>query len=635
LASADLTAARESLRRHWGFADFRPGQDRAVEAVLAGRHTLALFPTGGGKSLCYQVPATVLPGLTLVISPLVALMQDQVDALGRLGIPAAFINSTLSQNDVEQRLVNARNGMYTLLYCAPERLETSLFQTYAPSLKIALVAVDEAHCISEWGHEFRPPYRRIRANLAVVAPQARWLALTATATPPVRQDILETLAFEDPAIVSLGFSRPNLKWWVIETERKVDRLLDMVKKAQGSGLVYAATRRGCAELANRIRGLGIACEPYHAGLTAPERKRIQQQWIVGTLPVVVATNAFGMGIDKPDCRWVIHHDMPQSLEAYYQEAGRAGRDGQRSYPTLLVKRSDASQTRSRIDQGYPTRAHLQTVYDVTADTLNLAVGSVLDEGRYVTPSAVAERGKLRPRDVILGWQSLARFGILEADASRQTRIGIRFLISLDGMRDRIGSEPNPRKKSFLDGLFRLFGAGSIDAMGWLDEPILLQHMGVSHNALIKGLNVLRSDGWLEYESSEGAWLLRMMAPRMRDLPLRETDVNRHRDRQLEQFRHMDGYVSTKGCRTAYIRRYFGETDVPDACGFCDRCLDAGDAMAAQPAFAKTLLALCASDVSVADLEQATGVSRKAIKPILTWLQKEGRITIGPDGIRRV
>lgn len=179
---------------------------------------------------------------------------------------------------------------------------------------------------------------------------------------------------------------------MIETERKVDRLLDMVKKAQGSGLVYAATRRGCAELANRIRGLGIACEPYHAGLTAPERKRIQQQWIVGTLPVVVATNAFGMGIDKPDCRWVIHHDMPQSLEAYYQEAGRAGRDGQRSYPTLLVKRSDASQTRSRIDQGYPTRAHLQTVYDVTADTLNLAVGSVLDEGRYVTPSAVAERG---------------------------------------------------------------------------------------------------------------------------------------------------------------------------------------------------------------------------------------------------
>jgi len=606
-----------------------------VEAVLSGRHTLALFPTGGGKSLCYQVPATVLPGLTLVISPLVALMQDQVHALGRLGIPAAFINSTLSQADVEQRLVNARNGMYTLLYCAPERLETPLFQTYAPSLKIGLVAVDEAHCISEWGHEFRPPYRRIRANLAQVAPRARWLALTATATPQVRQDILDTLAFEDPAVVTLGFSRPNLKWWVIETERKSERLLEMVRKAPGSGLVYAATRRGCAELANRIRGLGIACEAYHAGLDAPERKRIQQGWIDGTLPVVVATNAFGMGIDKPDCRWVIHHDLPQSLEAYYQEAGRAGRDGHRSYPTLLVRRSDASQTRSRIEQGYPTRAQLQTVYDVTADTLNLAVGSVLDEGRYVTPTAVAERGKLRQQDVLLGWQSLARFGILEAEASKQTRIGIRFHTSLDGMRDRIGAEPNPRKRSFLDGLLRLFGAGGIDSMAWVDEPFLLQHLGVSHNALIKGLNVIQSDGWLGYESSEGAWLLRIAAPRMRELPLREADVTRHRDRQLDQFGYMVGYVSTKGCRSAYIRRYFGETDVPVACGYCDRCLGAGDATAAQPAFAMTLLALCETEVSVADLEQATGVSRKAIKPVLTWLLKEGRITIGPDGIRRV
>jgi len=635
LASADLAAARESLRRNWGFADFRPGQDRAVEAVLSGRDTVALFPTGGGKSLCYQVPATVLPGLTLVISPLVALMQDQVDALGRIGITAAFINSTLPQADVEQRLVNARNGMYTLLYCAPERLETPLFRTYAPSLKITLVAVDEAHCISEWGHEFRPPYRRIRANLAEVAPDARWLALTATATPQVRQDIIESLAFKDPAVVSLGFSRPNLKWWVIETERKADRLVEMVRKAQGSGLVYAATRRGCADLADRIRGLGIACEPYHAGLDAPERKRIQQQWIDGTLPVVVATNAFGMGIDKPDCRWVIHHDMPQSLEAYYQEAGRAGRDGLRSYPTLLVKRSDASQTRSRIEQGYPNRAQLQTVYDVTSDTLDLAVGSVLDEARYVAPTTVADRGKLRPRDVVQGWQSLTRFGILEAEPSRQTRIGIRFLNSLDGMRDRIGSEPNPRKKSFLDGLFRLFGAGGVDAMVWVDEPVVRQHLGVSHNALIKGLNVIRSDGWLDYQSSEGAWLLRMEAPRMRDLPLSHEDVTRHRDRQLGQFGYMDGYVSTTGCRTAYIRRYFGESDVPERCGFCDRCLGADQERATDPEFAETLLKRMNGPVSVADLEQATGVSRKAIKPVLSWLQKEGRITIGPDGIRRI
>jgi ATP-dependent DNA helicase RecQ len=262
---------------------------------------------------------------------------------------------------VEQRLINARNGMYKLLYCAPERLETPLFIHNAPLLNITLVAIDEAHCISEWGHEFRPPYRRIRPNLQPLLPDARWMALTATATPLVKDDILKVLGFTDPVVVAKGFGRPNLKWWVDETEQKLDRLKLMVRKATGSGLVYAGTRRGCTDIAAEIRSMGIACEPYHAGLTSDERKRIQRDWVNGKLPVVVATNAFGMGIDKPDCRWVIHYEMPGSLEAYYQEAGRAGRDGAISYPTLLVKRSDASQARTRIKQGYPSKQELQTV----------------------------------------------------------------------------------------------------------------------------------------------------------------------------------------------------------------------------------------------------------------------------------
>ncbi|HAC14967.1 MAG TPA: RecQ family ATP-dependent DNA helicase, partial [Bacteroidetes bacterium] len=340
MSSELFQKAKENLKSYWGFDDFRPGQDEVIKSILAGDETLVLFPTGGGKSLCYQVPATVLPGLTLVISPLVALMQDQVDQLRKRGISATFINSTISRKEVEQRIVNASNGMYKLLYCAPERLETPFFKAEASNLNIQLVAVDEAHCISEWGHDFRPPYRKIRQNIDECVGPTRWMALTATATPKVSDDIKKVLSFSNPTIISKGFERKNLKWWVDVTSQKDTRLLQMVKKAPGSGLIYAGTRRLCNELAEMIRSTGLKCEAYHAGLPSEDRARIQQHWIDNMLQVVVATNAFGMGIDKSDCRYVIHYDMSYSLEAYYQEAGRAGRDGKLSYPTLLIRDSD-------------------------------------------------------------------------------------------------------------------------------------------------------------------------------------------------------------------------------------------------------------------------------------------------------
>ncbi len=618
-------AALESLKRHWGFDAFRPGQDDVVKAVLDGKEVLVLFPTGGGKSLCFQVPATVLPGLTLVISPLVALMQDQVDGLIRMGISATFINSTLSQREVEQRLINARNGMYKLLYCAPERLETPLFIRNAPALNISLVAIDEAHCISEWGHEFRPPYRRIRPNLQPLIPHAKWMALTATATPLVKDDILNSLEFKDPVVVAKGFGRPNLKWWVDETEQKMDRLLLMVRKSTGSGLVYAGTRRGCTDIASEIRKLGIACEPYHAGLPSDERKRIQQNWISGKLPVVVATNAFGMGIDKPDCRWVIHYEMPGSVEAYYQEAGRAGRDGAISYPTLLVKRSDATQARSRIKQGYPSKADLQTVYDVTADTLNLAIGSDQEDPGYVSVEAVAKRGKIPLRTVALCWQSLQQFGIIEAAQPDKPQIGIHFHIGLDGLRAWIDQQPNARKKEFVDTLFRTVGPESLDAISWREEAWMLEKTGLTHNALIKSLRVLESDGILNHEQSDGLWSILLVNPRMKQLPLTPEDVERHRDRLLEKLRFMESYVNTRSCRTAYIRRYFGETSVPDKCGFCDRCLAASEDTAIDAKLVNKLLDSLKKPQTLAQLEHDLGISRKLLKNVLSLMQRENKI----------
>jgi ATP-dependent DNA helicase RecQ len=460
------------------------------------------------------------------------------------------------------------------------------------------------------------------------------MALTATATPLVKDDILKVLGFTDLVVVAKGFGRPNLKWWVDETEQKLDRLKRLVKNATGSGLVYAGTRRGCVELAAEIRTLGIACEPYHAGLPSDERKRIQTAWVKGALPVVVATNAFGMGIDKPDCRWVIHYDMPGSLEAYYQEAGRAGRDGAISYPTLLVKKSDASQARTRIKQGYPSKAELQTVYDVTADILNLAIGSEQEDAGYVALEAVTKRGSLSARNVALCWNSLKQFGLIEAEQPDQPRIGLRFLLSLDALREWLDTQANARKKDFVDTLFRTFGPESLTDVHWLDEDFVLQKCGVNHNALIKALRVLELDRILTFERSEGMWSIRLVHPRMRQLPLTPDDVERHRDRLLEKLRFMEGYVTTRSCRTAYIRRYFGETSVPERCGFCDRCLAASEVDGVDAKRVAEVLNGLDHASTIAGLEQHLGLSRKVVKQVLALLQREGRVRSDSSGFHK-
>ncbi|MEX1062976.1 MAG: RecQ family ATP-dependent DNA helicase, partial [Balneolaceae bacterium] len=392
----NLKAVREKLHEHWGYSSFRPGQEEAVRAVLEGRDTLVLFPTGGGKSLCYQAPALVFDGLTLVISPLVSLMQDQVGQLNRAGIRATYINSTVRGFEVEQRLINARNNMYRLLYIAPERLETTLWQNLAPELPVSLVAVDEAHCISQWGHDFRPSYRRIRERLHPVHPGAGWIALTATATPEVRKDILHNLDFKNPAVVASGFQRPNLRWWVNETAQKKKQLIRSVSRGveKGSGIVYAGTRAGCEKIADLLNRKKIAARPYHAGISGELRQEIQKEWLEGTFPVVVATNAFGMGIDKADCRFVIHYDMPFTLEAYYQESGRSGRDGREAYPILLYKKSDYDTGKSRLLRSYPDLKTLEVLYDVVCDELNLAAGSEQEEAQPVSAGALATRSSL-------------------------------------------------------------------------------------------------------------------------------------------------------------------------------------------------------------------------------------------------
>ena len=344
----------EILKTYYGYDAFRPGQDAMIDALLAGRDALAIMPTGAGKSVCYQVPALLLPGITLVVSPLVSLMRDQVTALVQMGVPAAFLNSTLTYRQYLLALDRARDGWYKIIYVAPERLETEGFRAFAQAADISLVAVDEAHCISQWGQDFRPSYLNIPDFVASLSKRPPIGAFTATATPEVRDDIRRLLQLERPAMVTTGFDRENLYFEVQEPRSKQTALLELVRSRPGKcGIVYCSTRRAVEDVCAFLQEEGISATRYHAGLDAEERRKNQEDFLFDRAQVMVATNAFGMGIDKSDVRYVIHYNMPKDLESYYQEAGRAGRDGAPSSCILLYSRQDVRTARFLIEHGEP------------------------------------------------------------------------------------------------------------------------------------------------------------------------------------------------------------------------------------------------------------------------------------------
>lgn len=570
--------SKQNLLRYWGYPDFRSGQDEVVQSVFDKKDTLVLFPTGGGKSLCYQVPATVFDGLTLVISPLIALMQDQVQQLKDRGISATYINSTIPTYEVEQRLLNARNGMYKLLYCAPERLGTLLFQTELPNLNIELVAIDEAHCISEWGHDFRPSYRDIKQNLEQIAASSRWIALTATATPEVKKDILENLLFDKPNVISKGFTRPNLTWWVIKTENKKEKLFQSVKKAskKGDGLIYGGTRKNCEYWANRFSKNGIITEAYHAGKENETRKVIQERWISGKTPLVVATNAFGMGIDKPNCRYVMHEEMPYSIEAYYQEAGRAGRDGEESFPILFYRDSDFVKAKKRIEENYPSLEHLQKVYTALCDALNLAVGSEMLEMTAFELSSLQKRSGLPISMCAASIRLMEQFEVLVTQSEIAPMVSLQFTVSSELLGKFKERCQNPEKAEFLDKLERMFGPHSFADMVDVELDIVLEKLAVSRNGLIKGLNVLmQNDHVLMFTVYPERNLLKLFEARSKHLPIPTKEVETYRENLLLKLDTMNGYANTEGCREVYLRAYFGEINA-EPCGHCDNCIKQKD-----------------------------------------------------------
>jgi ATP-dependent DNA helicase RecQ len=569
-ASGDpLEAARGMLRRYWGYADFRPGQDEAIGNVLAGGDSLTIMPTGGGKSLCYQVPSLLLPGVTLVVSPLISLMKDQVDALEAAGVPATFINSSLPQSEMQARLEGAQRGTYKLLYVAPERFDADGFRRRLATIPVSLLAVDEAHCVSEWGHDFRPSYLRLREVRSLLGdpPVA---ALTATATPEVRDDIVRQLALRDPAVLVTGFDRRNLHWHVMQAKNDSERdrlLLRLLKGREGSAIVYASTRKTVDAITAHLNGIGTRTVGYHAGLPDRDRKRIQDEFMSGKTRVVVATNAFGMGIDKGDVRVVVHYNMPGNLESYYQEAGRAGRDGGEADCVLLHAARDKFTHQYFIDSTYPPRRAVEGMMQA----LRSGCGA---DGLYSLPIAqLADRvdGVKDERQAGSAIRVLEQFGLVrQTYGSGPQPVRVRLLARPERISRELGERP--AELQFLRGLWK--GAGG---------EALYRGVGVDWRALDRAaggrgeagplLAALGEGGFVEWRAltGEGVWVMDRETPLPR-LAIDWRALDERKRREEGKLREMQRYAYTDGCRRGFVLRYFGDPAAMRECGACDNCL---------------------------------------------------------------
>jgi len=569
--ASPLARARAVLQERWGYPDFRPGQDEVVEATLAGHDVLAILPTGGGKSICYQVPSLLHDGLTLVISPLIALMHDQVSHLKAHGIAGAFINSSLSRREIEQRWTNAEHGQYDLLYVAPERLESDLFLARAERLNIRLLAIDEAHCISEWGHQFRPAYRRIAEARAPMGDPPT-LAVTATATPEVRRDIAEQLALQDPRVIVRGFDRPNLVWSVFQQESKQQKVKEIVEGVPGSGILYAATRRDVEHWTRWLESQEVAAVGYHAGMRKDARQEAQEAWVESDARVVVATNAFGMGIDKPDVRFVVHVAMPSSLESYYQEAGRAGRDGDRAYAVLLYQPSDEQTQEALIADSHPSATEVRQVYDAVCNLAQVPVASQPDDPLVTSTERVAHLTGFTPGKVRTAIALLEQQDAWQQFPSRPHHGFVRFRKTVAQLRTYARSLENAALASFVQEVLRAVHADAYRTWWPLDVGWLARRTDLSKARVQRGLAFLSDRGLLDWHPPDGALRLELCFPRAQKLPVDASAVAQDRRRAERRLEDIRRYARSVGCRRQFLLHYFGEGH-PDRCGTCDVCLD--------------------------------------------------------------
>jgi ATP-dependent DNA helicase RecQ len=558
------------LRQYWGYDQFRPLQEDIIQSVLDGKDTLALLPTGGGKSLCFQVPALCLPGVCIVVSPLIALMKDQVFQLQKRHIPAAAIYSGMPYREIDRIFDNAVYGGLRLLYLSPERLTTELAQERIRRMPVNLLAVDEAHCISQWGYDFRPPYLEI-ARIREWLPKIPVLALTATATPEVVEDIQEKLQFQKKNVFQKSFARENLAYVVRHTEGKEAQLADILSKVPGSGVVYVRNRRRTKETADYLKHLGISADYYHAGLTHEQRSAKQDAWIQNRTRIIVSTNAFGMGIDKPDVRTVVHLELPDSLEAYFQEAGRAGRDGRKAYAVLLYNDNDRRQLEKQYQQAFPELPEIRRVYQAIGSFLQLATGAGKGESYDFDLSAFAQTYQFDPVAAFHALKVLEQEGWIALTEAVFQPSTVQILVDKDQLYDY--QLRHPELDKILKVLLRTY-QGAFSGPIHLQEKRLAGFLKMPLDALRQGLLRMHQENILEYLPQKEKPQLVFLKERVdaRQLGIDHQRYGFLRNRHLERIRQAVGYAQDSDCRSRFLLAYFGEHDAP-ACGVCDLCLE--------------------------------------------------------------
>lgn len=557
------------LQEFWGYESFRPLQEQIINSVLEGNDTLALMPTGGGKSICFQVPQLMKEGLALVISPLVALMKDQVQNLADRGIKAISIHSGMSRREVDMALNNAAyDDQVKFLYVSPERLATNLFSSYLNVLPISTIVVDEAHCISQWGYDFRPDYLQIgQIRERVDAPV---LALTATATPQVCEDIMDKLAFRDRVLFKSDFERANLNYIVRESADKMGQLLSVCRGVPGTGIVYMRNRAKCEEMAAALKAAGISADFYHAGLQSISRSERQQDWKSGKTRVMVCTNAFGMGIDKPDVRFVVHLDIPDLPEAYFQEAGRAGRDGKTAYAVLVYNQQDISRLNQMVDLSFPPLDYVEDIYQKIHIFYEIPYEH--GEGRELKfhLEDFCRQFSLQRAKTHYAVQYLDRIG--QISYSEDVEIPTRVKIIPDRQALYSIELPNPQMVSLLELLMRNY-TGIFSYAVPVDEQSLGRSLGLSVPQLRVLLYETSLEHVIKYIPCDVSTVVFLRHPRLRpgDVDLKPLYYKRLREAAQERAAQMEQYcTSTDECRSARLIRYFGQEEVRD-CGVCDVC----------------------------------------------------------------
>ncbi|WMN12881.1 ATP-dependent DNA helicase RecQ [Marivirga salinae] len=625
--------AIDVLQKYWGYEAFRSMQEDIINSVTSGNDTLALLPTGGGKSICFQVPALMSEGLCLVISPLIALMKDQVEQLKRRKIPAAAVYSGMTYREIDILLDNAAHGAYKFLYVSPERLKTELFLERAKKMNLNLLAIDEAHCISQWGYDFRPPYLEI-SNFRELYPDLPCIALTATATENVKIDIQDKLNFKNGKLFQKSFARDNLSYSVRKVENKEAKLFEILRKIGGTSVVYARNRRRTKEIAQLLQKNGFSADYYHAGLSQTDRNAKQDAWLKGNTRIIVATNAFGMGIDKPDVRTVVHWELPDNLESYYQEAGRAGRDEKPAFAVALYHPQDFKEMEEKHELAHPEFDFLKKLYQSLANYFKIAIGSGEMQSYNFEIQDFCQHYNYEVFPVFHALKVLEEEGFIQLNEQFYRPSGLH--INLDFKNLYAYEIANAKFEKLIKTVLRIYGGDIYQQVIFINELQIAKMAEMSPQEVVKQLNYLDKEGILDYSPKSDSPQLTFLEARhdANKLPLNKKRLEERKKNKYDKLMAVKNYVENDlVCRTLKLLQYFGEYK-EEKCGVCDVCINEKKSVHQDIDLEQRILKILKdSHLNIERLsENIEGYAKEKVISYVRKLDDEGRLKIDKMGM---